>query len=364
MRLLLLDQFSDLGGAQHCLLDLAEAIRERGWHALAGLPGSGELLRLLQAAGCECREIACGPYPSGRKSAADMARFVSETPRLARQIRGLEGEIGADVVYVNGPRLLPATAWARPRAPVVFHSHSFLPPGPIRWLAGRALRRLDARVAAACQFVGSQWCSFVRPERMTVIYNGVARPEGFRRAAGNGPPRIACIGRIAPEKGQREFLLAAAKIGAEIPEARFTIYGDVLFEDAGARRYAEEIRAMAANLRVEFAGWKADVFEALAATDLVLAPSAAHEATTRVILEAFAAGVPVVAMRSGGIPEVVEHGRNGFLAGSVEEMAGLATEFLKKRPDLSRAAEDTWQTRFRLDRYREEVTGFLAGIAR
>ena len=87
MKLLLLDQFSDLGGAQQNLLELLPAIRDAGWQTLVGLPGDGELFERVRALGFEAERIECGPYGSGRKSAADFARFLAGTPRLARQMR-------------------------------------------------------------------------------------------------------------------------------------------------------------------------------------------------------------------------------------------------------------------------------------
>src|SRR6476661_3157554 len=98
MKLLLLDQFSDPGGAQQGLLDLLPAIRERGWDALVGLPGNGELFDRVREAGFPAEHIECGPYASGRKSPRDVARFLSGTPKLARQIGAMAA--GADVVYV------------------------------------------------------------------------------------------------------------------------------------------------------------------------------------------------------------------------------------------------------------------------
>ena len=63
----------------------------------------------------------------------DFARFLAGTPRLARQIDRMAKRIDADLVYLNGPRLLPAAALAglgRERCrPVLFHSHSYLDPG-------------------------------------------------------------------------------------------------------------------------------------------------------------------------------------------------------------------------------------------
>jgi len=193
-----------------------------------------------------------------------------------------------------------------------------------------------------------------------VIYNGVPCPPGDRPRLHEAPPRIGCIGRIAPEKGQREFLAAAGIIHRALPACRFAVYGAPLFS---APRYAEEVRAAAAGLPVEFAGWVPDVYAALADLDLVLAPSAAHEGTPRAIMEAFSAGVPVIAFRAGGIPEILEHGQGGWLAGSVEEMAGLGIDFVtasqSQRAAVSETARVTWRRRFTLSRYCESIVRTL-----
>ena len=162
MNLLLLDQFSDLGGAQQNLLELLPALRETGTHALVGLPGNGELCERVRTLGFEVEPIACGPYESGHKSMSDLGRFLSGTPRLAWQMRRMCRRIDADLVYLNGPRLLPAAAVSRLGVPVVFHSHSYLRPG-LRRLLGFALRRMDAWVVGPCEFVVAQWRSFVPP---------------------------------------------------------------------------------------------------------------------------------------------------------------------------------------------------------
>jgi glycosyltransferase involved in cell wall biosynthesis len=174
---------------------------------------------------------------------------------------------------------------------------------------------------------------------------------------------VASIGRIAPEKGQREFVEAAALIRQALPECRFVIYGAALFAEPGAQRYDAEIRAAGAQVGVEFPGWVADVQPALAQTDLLLVPSAGHEATTRVILEAHAAGVPVIAFRSGGIPEVVEHGRDGWLVDSTAEMARLAVELLGGSREtlaaVGRQGRESWERKFTLQRYHEELFAAL-----
>jgi glycosyltransferase involved in cell wall biosynthesis len=355
MKLLVLDQFSDLGGAQQALAELLPAMTAEGWRGTLAIPGDGLLFERARAAGFATERIDCGPYRSGSKSMADAARFARDTLRLARRVRRLAQ--GVDLVYVNGPRVLPGVALAGVPVPVVFHSHSMVPGGLVRAITGAALRRTRARVIAACEFVAAPWRAFTRS--VDVIYNGVVGPPA--PVWQGGTLRAGCIGRIAPEKGQLDFVRAARSIHCRLPGARFVIHGAALFGDLAAVRYEAQVRAASAGLPIEFAGWTADVYRALAGIDLLLAPSAAHEATPRVILEAYAAGVPVIAYRAGGIPEVVEHGRTGFLVDSAEEMAHLAVELLQsdRLAAISREARRVWEQRFTQERYQRAVLDAL-----
>ena len=134
------------------------------------------------------------------------------------------------------------------------------------------------------------------------------------------------------------------------------------------RAYAAQVRTEAAGLPVEFAGWVDDIYACMAQLDLLLVPSAGHEATTRVILEAFAAGLPVIAFASGGIPEVVEDGVTGLLANTSEHMARLAIELLtgdaRRLTSIAQAAHESWARRFTLDRYRRQMMSAIQAAAR
>jgi glycosyltransferase involved in cell wall biosynthesis len=363
MKLLVLDQFSDPGGAQQVLLDLLPGMRERGWTGTVGLPGSGELFKQVRASGFEAERIDCGPYRPGRKTAADVARMAVDAPRLARYVRRFD----SDLIYVNGPRLLPGVALARPRVPVVFHSHSYVFEGAGRKAAGWALGRTNALVLANCEFVANAWREYVRPQQLRVIYNGTPGPERTPAGKSKTGRDVGCIGRIAPEKGQREFVAAARRIHEQLPGCRFHIFGAALFGDRRAAAYEAGVRAAAVGLPVKFHGWLPDVYDALETLDLLLAPSMAHEATTRVILEAFAAAVPVIAFRSGGIPEVIDHGRTGMLANGVDEMAAFAVDLLtgdgEPRTKMTEVARTEWAGRFTVERFRREVLDALEEAA-
>ncbi|HEY1341622.1 MAG TPA: glycosyltransferase family 4 protein [Bryobacteraceae bacterium] len=363
MRLLFLDQFSDLGGGQRMLLELLAGVRERRWHATVGLPGSGEMFGRVEDLGFRTARIECGAYSSGAKSLRDVGRFVGGAPRLVRDIRSLERQAKPDVVYVNGPRLLPAAAMAGLRAPVIFHAHIALS-GAARRLTGMSLRRLNAQTIAVCRMVADCWRPF---GKTSVIFNGVPGPECVSRDAREGPPRVGCIGRISREKGQLEFLRAAAQVYRAIPECRFAIVGAALFADAAAEEYEQEVRAAAAGLPVKFCGWTSDVYGALAGLDVLLVPSVWAEPNPRVILEAFAAGVPVIAFRAGGIPEIVQDGRTGFLCEDAESMARIVVELLRdpaRRASVAAAARESWKCNFTAERYRRQVLEAIEAAAR
>ena len=359
MRVLFLDQYSDLGGAQRMLLDLLDAVHARGWQAAVGLPGTGALVDRARSSGAEVFAIPCGSYSSGRKSAADLLRFQAETPRLAVRIREGVERFAPDLVYINGPRLLPAAALARMGRPVLFHAHNAVSQGAARLLGGLPLRLLKANVVAVCRSVAESWQFYVPAKRMAVVYNGVAGPEHGIARDSAGPPRLGCISRISPEKGQREFLAAACRIHGAFPEARFVIAGAVLFSDNAALTYERRIREAAARMPVEFTGWVDDVYAVMSQLDLLLVPSVWDEPNPRVILEAFAAGVPVLAFRRGGIPEIVEDGRTGFLCDTPAEMAQRAIELLQNgRAQLrmvSEAARESWCRQFRLEMWQQRM---------
>ncbi len=347
------------------LMELLVAVRQSDWQCLVALPGHGEMFQQVAAMGFATAHIECGPYSSGSKSAADVGRFLTGTWRLSRQIRALARQIQAELVYINGPRLLPAAAIAGLRVPVLYHAHICLA-GPVRWLAGLSLAGMNAEVLAVCKLVAESCRLFVDARRISVVYNGVEAPDPVVPRVTRRSPNVGCIGRIAPEKGQLEFLRAASLIHRARPDCRFSICGAPLFQESAALRYERQVRAAAEGLPVEFPGWVTDVYAALANMDLLLVPSVWQEPNPVVILQAFAAGVPVIAYRAGGIPEIVEHGRTGFLCENPEQMASIAIELLadeERRKAVAQGAQESWRTSFTVERYRRDLMESILKIA-
>ena len=355
MRILFLDQFTALGGAQRCLLELMPAVRQAGWDAHMGLPGDGPLGEKLRALDVPVHMLPLGRYSHGRKNLWDAARFLRNLREAANGIRSLAGRLSPSLLYVNGPRWMPAVAWAGLRLPVVFHTHSFVNARNGKLLVAAALHRTGANVIAATRLVALAWN---RPTR--VIYGGVDGPgPGSPRVPPNGGPRIGLVGRFAPQKCQKEFVAAAAELQREFPTADFYLCGDAIFGDPATLRYKGEVLAQAPP-NVHYLGWRDDVYAVLAELDLLVAPSATEGGIPLVILEAFAAGVPVLASAVGDTAEVIEEGRSGFLLhlSSAAEIAARLREVLAKPerlPTIAAAAHQLWRDRFTAERYRREI---------
>lgn len=365
-RLLILDQFNQLGGAQRCLLDLLPAFLDAGYVTHLAVPGDGPLADGARSLGAVLHRIPCGPYESGQKTWTDTLRFAVDLPRQARRVASLASQHRIDLIYVNGPRLLPAAALGARGLPVIFHTHSLVTQPAAARLTRWALQSTNATVIGACRFVLEPLEAVVAAGRSRVIYNGVAPLDCARRRRGPRDPwRVGVIGRIAPEKGQLEFVQAARLILPQLVPRRerceFVVCGDALLSSL---HYCRRVRAEAEGLPIEFTGWRDDIRAVLSALDLVIVPSAAVEATTRVILEAFSAGVPVLAFRSGGIPEIVENGVTGVLsAPTARDLASKLIELFScggvLLDSLSARAQEAFAARFSLHRYRSEVLDAL-----
>jgi glycosyltransferase involved in cell wall biosynthesis len=354
VRIIFLDQFSDFGGAQLCLRDVLEEVSRLGWQAEVSAPDTGPLLDFARERGFAAQVLPLTRYSNGSKTASDVLRFGVDMARSASSLRRVLQERPADLIYVNGPRILPAVSGLR--VPLLFHSHSLLDKQYARTIAGWVLRGPNARVLACSEFTAQPLMRLAGTESVRLVYNGVSDHGFHPRNASADPVRVGILGRIAPEKGHLDFIRAAVAI-PDRTNVQFCITGAALFSNA---TYEYTVRSAGTAAGVEFRGWTDNVSQALHDLDILVVPSAGHDASPRVILEALSAGTCVVAYPSGGIPELIRDGYSGLLTASPS--AGELTTVISAlaanpalRSRLASNGRREWEARFRVERFRSEV---------
>jgi glycosyltransferase involved in cell wall biosynthesis len=365
MNILCLDQFSSVGGGQSCLLDLLPGFQERGWPVQVALPDEGPFRDKLRRLGITTHLLNCKSYSSAHKSIHESFDYALEVPRLVHTLTRICRSEKIELLYVNGPRLLPAAACVAHflKSGLVFHCHHRITQKSAVRLAGQALHLSRARVFACCNFAADPLRPYISPQSLHVVYNGVAEVPVRRPAFRPVIRRIGVIGRIEPEKGQLEFVKAARAVARQFPDCTFSVTGAPLFSGNG---YLQQVIHESRGLPMEFHGWQNDITSILASLDLLVVPSVQFDATPRVILEAFSAGVPVLGFPIGGLPEIIENGQTGFLtteATSVSLAAGIVRT-LNLNPDtLARVIADarlSWEQNFTSGLFRQRICSLLA----
>lgn len=150
---------------------------------------------------------------------------------------------------------------------------------------------------------------------------------------------VAIVGRLTPLKGHTFFLRAMAKVARAMPNIRIWIIGDA---PAAKQSYKNELQVLARRLglqgHVEFLGNRKDVAQLLAQADVFVLSTVTQEAFGRVILEAQAAGVPVVASSVGGVVDIIDDGKTGLLV-LPKDPDGMARAVLRVLNDKKFAAQ-------------------------
>lgn len=241
------------------------------------------------------------------------------------------------------------------RRPHVYTQHMYTPIDPLL----QTVREVDAEthVIAVARFAHAEIAAHLRhPERAHLVLNGVDAPDptDFRLDRASAGPHILYCGRLSPEKGADVAILAFAEISRMLPEAMLHLVGT-----GPDQLLLERITlALGLNDRVRFYGSISGALHAGAGADLLLGPSRG-DAASLVLLEAMASGIPIIATRVGGTPELVRDGIDGVLvdADSPEQLAGAALSVLRGDERMAVSARQRYETLFTAERMANETLG-------
>ena len=317
-------------GSPRALMSLVEVLDRTRFRPLLLAHGQGPLVDEMARRG-----VAIVDAPADQISLRHPARAWASIRRQMRLLRRERihlvhlNEFGWNVDLVAAAGLL--------RIPVVLHVHNPLDVEQRnfhRWVAGRVLFVSEAHRAEARHLDRLRGTT-------SVLYNAVdlERVQSGRSLRGElripeGHLVVGTVAQICHRKGMDVFVETARRVAAVRDDVHFVVVGRAgIGEDA----YAAGVHAAAADLerqgRISFLGSRTDVPDLLASMDLFFLPTRA-ETFGIVIIEAMAAGVPVVATRVGGIPEIVTGSGLGSLVppDDAEASAGALLELLADGP--------------------------------
>ncbi len=345
MNILFLDQSGKLGGAELSLIDVASAFGDR---CLVGLFADGPFRQALEQHEIPVKVLTDQPLLVHRnssfwqslKSLRQIVRLVGKIVRLSQDF---------DLVYANTQKafVLSAIASLFTHHPLVYHLRDILSPEHFSqtnlslaiWLANHFATLVIANSQATKQaFIEAGG----RAEIVKVVYNGF-EPASYRvplstsselRQQLNLDNRfvIGHFSRLSPWKGQHILLEALT----HCPDNVVALFvGDALF---GEQEYVEQLHHQVTESRlsdrVRFLGFRSDVPQLMTMCDLVAHTSTVPEPFGRVIVEAMLCDTPIVAAAAGGVVELIEPGKTGWLAppGDALKLADVIHQ-CRRRPE-------------------------------
>jgi glycosyltransferase involved in cell wall biosynthesis len=337
LRVLHVDPEHGFSGGETQVLALVRHLAERGHANFVATSPEGGLAERIGA---------LGPGELPRVGVVGLRCGMSHDPRGGLALRSWLARHAVDVVHLHTARALSLAPYlSRGPVRILTRRMDYPPRGSgayVRWLYGR----VDAVIAISAAARDALVSRGVPAERITLVPSGVEldRFAGLDAASarrelgvGDTDPVVAIVGSLHRRKGH-QFLLRALRLAGERGPAPLLLAAGDGPERAALEELAAELGIAA---RVRWLGRREDVRPVLAAADVVAAPSLA-EGLGVAVIEALAAGKPVVASAVGGLRELVRDERDGLLvpaadAGALADVLGRLLGDADLRDRLGRA---------------------------
>lgn len=359
---------SSPAGAERCHFALCQELAERGNSVAAILGGEGGIVD-------QWRDFADHTTLAPRQVTDRKISLGALSEGLEVLLRSRSWR--PDCVYVSHPSDIAIVAPLSliHRTPIVCHLH--LPYFGNSSPLFRVSMSLVERFVAVSHATADSWRTAPSADkRLTVVHNGVDT-TAFRPASAterrslraklhlsSDARVILYAGRIRRGKGLHVLIDSIRQLVARGVDCQLVVAGY-----ADERDYEQAIRRSAATLPVSWIGWSADPVDIYRAADLVVLPSIWPEPISLVLLEGLASGVPVIASKVGGIPEVLAGDLSSLLVppGSVEALSSRLVELLEWRginPGLGTLVRRRIEDSFSLSRSADSLEAVLTDAMR
>ncbi len=378
-RILFLHAGAEMYGADRVLLGLIEGLPREDFTPLAVLPREGPLADALRRLGVPVSILDLGVLRRRYLTPAGLVNRAWSLPRAVRRLDRIIRESGVDLVHTSTTAVLAgALAARRAGVPHVWHVLEITTrPAFFRRFITRAVARWSSAAVATSGAVKEHLVMGDARNRgkTVVVHHGIdpgafaaASPDRVRRELGLAPGTVLAgmIGRVNWWKGQHALLDAAEVVLARRDDVRFLLVGGTFEGEEGLMPKLRERAGKGALAGKTFvSGFRDDAPEVHAALDVFVLPSTEPDPQPTVVLEAMAAGKPVVAFAHGGATEMVEDGVTGILV-PVGDTAALARaiEKLAGDADLRRAMGLAARERLADKFSRESFIGGMAEVYR
>ncbi len=370
---------AELYGAEQCLLLLLNSLDRERFYPIVVLPRDGPLKQKLADMSVPVEIVPTMRGWLSRKSRIWrlflMIAIIPFTLASVLRLRRIISSRSVDLVHTNSLVVIDGALAARLSGiPHVWHAREILIPETSHkfFLGPQAaifiIKCLSDRVIAISEAVYQDYRLGPQHSYVQVIYDGVPTNTGQPTNCGhnirselgisNDTPLIGEIAQVQAVKGYEDFVMAAAIVRQVIRDAIFIGVGDSSEADlAYKQRVLDLIKQYDLERAFKLVGFRDDVSEIIAALDLVVLPSH-YEPFGRVLIEAMAAGKPVVGTRVGGIPEIIKDGVTGLLVppGSPNALAKAIVGILQNPAashQMGQSGQRQVDTVFSLERYKE-----------
>ncbi len=367
---------SELNGAERMLADLLERINRNKYDPVLVIPQPGPLGERLSRSGIATLVIPMKWWLTGRKEILlQPFKWLWNIWGVLKLVSFLKKEGTRLVVsnsIVNFSGALAARVCGLPHVWIIHEIVGRKSDGLCFILGVSQLKNLIRKFSS--QVVANSvatWKAMGHQAERIIVYNGVdfsllplistlqAREKmGFSF----NDKVVGVIGKVCPEKGQMKALVAVEKLSTEFPSLKIAFCGQIK-DFHYYKRILQKAGKLGWGEKIYFLGYQKDVFLFLKTLDVLLVTSS-HESFGRSVIEAMASRTPVVAVKSGGIPEIVEHGKNGLLVGrpNPEEISKALSGILRHSQYACFLAENGFRTvekKFQLSAQVEKIEQIL-----